>query len=83
MKVYGVTEGTYSDYHVLCLFTKKEYAQDYIDSITRNLEEAKRPVYPEDYAVEEFELFDMVPVLHIEYFSGRGIVKDEQGNVVS
>lgn len=74
--VYGVASGEYSDYFVDCLFETEELAQQYIDAreeAARRGRKAKglpvdeRRTYGLWYPrVEEFQLWDAVPVLKDE-----------------
>ena len=43
--VYVVTEGSYSDYHIVCVWSTREKAQAYVDAAG-----------PESYEIEEYSL---------------------------
>ena len=93
-KVYIVTEGSYSDYHIRAVFSTLELAQEYLDTINKNTF-AKYGKYPrwgkirsyeewlkEDYdiaRVEEYDLYDMVPALRWnEQYQWTEEVKDAE-----
>lgn len=54
-KVYVVTAGTYSNYHVVCIFADKEKAKHYIELYNRNV--CDRSWYDE-YNLEEYDTMD-------------------------
>lgn len=49
--VYVVTTGIYSDYHIVGIFTTKEKAEEYIDSL----------MWPSEYDVDEYTLDELQP----------------------
>jgi hypothetical protein len=61
-KIYAVTEGDYSDYRVLALFTSEELAK-------QHTEEADLPgdFCPEEKKIEEFYLYDRPPEMKTVY----------------
>lgn len=54
MKIYAVTSGCYSEYHIDELFLTKEKAELYIASRTEN----GLRVLEDDYYIEEFDTYD-------------------------
>ena len=54
MKVYAVTSGCYSDYHIDEVFLTKEKAELYIATRTEN----GLNTYDDDYYIEEFDTYD-------------------------
>ena len=53
MKVYVITSGEYSDYHIVRVFAEKENAQKYIALMNKG-----RCIYSDDYYLEEYETDD-------------------------
>lgn len=49
--VYVVTTGIYSDYHIVGIFTTREKAEEYIDSM----------MWPSEYDVDEYALDELQP----------------------
>lgn len=62
--IYAVTTGEYSGYHIVGMFSTKEKAEDYIESL----------MYPSEYNIEEYTLDELQPnkskkmfCVHIDY----------------
>lgn len=68
-KVYVVTEGEYSSYHILAVFSSRKLAQEYIETVRNHCWD--------DVRIEEYEL-DRPP----ERWLGTVVHMDREGNVV-
>lgn len=77
--IYAVTTGEYSGYHTVGMFSTKEKAEDYIESL----------MYPSEYNIEEYTLDELQPnksesmfCVHIDYedFNARIVSRDSTNN---
>ena len=77
--IYAVTTGDFSDYHTVGMFSTKEKAEDYIESL----------MYPNEYNIEEYTLDELQPnksekmfCVHIDYedFNARIVSRDSTNN---
>lgn len=73
MKVYLVTEGTYSDYRVTAVFSSKEKAEEYMET------------FPSHYYnnLKEYELDPNAVELHKEGYSNWYVRMDGFGNTAT
>lgn len=55
MKVYVITQGEYSDYHIATMFTNEEVANDFVKKMN-----SKMQGYSQDFSVEEHELLNKI-----------------------
>lgn len=86
--VYAVTHGDYSSYMVLCLFETKELAEAYIEAL-HQADDRREEAGPDEWrrfgdresrelCIEEFELWDVVPVVTIPEWGFRDDVVNEE-----
>lgn len=77
--IYAVTTGEYSGYYTVGMFSTKEKAEDYIESL----------MYPSEYNIEEYTLDELQPnksekmfCVHIDYedFNARIVSRDSTNN---
>lgn len=63
MKVYAVSSGEYSDWHIDELFLKEEDAAEF----AKQMNEGKDSLYGDEYGVDEWEVLESVPKVQITY----------------
>lgn len=69
--IFSVSEGSYSDYVVHCLFTTRDFAEQYLRAMKeadkKRAEKHGHEYYDYDeYRIEEFQLHDSVPIVKEE-----------------
>ena len=85
MKVYVVTSGTYSDYHIVAAFDDKQKAEVFCAAYNDNCMEHRTwddPYYIEEYDTEENHAESNKPVNYwvtvCKNFKGRHVVADDK-----
>jgi hypothetical protein len=83
MKVYVLTQGEYSDYHIEYVCLDEKVARDYIDRRKALIDEAREfgQCYDEYPMLEEYEVAEEIrPEQHLEW-TAYGNVRDGLGNI--